>query len=75
LYQAGQPETLAAKLRELILDKQALSLLQKNAWDVARKKFCWDVEKQKLLDVVGRTRNDSVHLIQQEPILGAATVN
>jgi glycosyltransferase involved in cell wall biosynthesis len=75
LYQAGQPETLAAKLRELILDKQALSLLQKNAWDVARKKFCWDVEKQKLLDLVGRTRNDSVHLIQQEPVLGAATVN
>lgn len=75
LYQAGRPETLAAKLRELIFDKKALSLLQKNAWDVARKKFCWDVEKQKLLDLVGRKRNDSVHLIQQEPVLGAATVN
>lgn len=47
LYPPGNAALLAAGLKRWIDDRNALRDAQQTAWDVARERFCWDVEKQK----------------------------
>jgi glycosyltransferase involved in cell wall biosynthesis len=51
IYCAGQPQVLAAGLRRWLHDREALHSAQQAAWDAARKKFCWDIEKEKFLEL------------------------
>ncbi|MBI1870498.1 MAG: glycosyltransferase [Chlamydiae bacterium] len=52
LYLAGNVKVLAGKLRFWKENRASLKLAQQSAWDAARKQFCWDREKHKLLDLV-----------------------
>lgn len=52
LYPAGAPQALAEKLRGWIDDRQSLRAAQQVAWDSARVRFCWDIEKEKFLSLV-----------------------
>jgi hypothetical protein len=40
---------LAEGLRRWILDSASLRRSQQAAWDLAREKFCWDIEQKKWL--------------------------
>lgn len=55
LYPAGSPEMLAQKLRGSIGNWDALKSAQCAAWYAARNKFCWDIEKDKLLEIFKQT--------------------
>lgn len=61
LYPSGEPQALATGLSHWLKDHVALRAAQQAAWDTARREFCWDREKEKLLP-----------LFQQQPIEGAA---
>lgn len=52
LYEAGKPESLAAGVRHWHLDRAALRQAQQAAWDAARARFCWDIEKEKFLSLL-----------------------
>lgn len=52
LYPAGQPEVLAEKLRHWADDRSLLRAAQQSAWDAARARFCWDIEKEKFLSLL-----------------------
>ncbi len=52
LYPVGNPAALADGLRRWMADPQALRDAQQSAWNAARERFCWDLEKQKLLQVI-----------------------
>lgn len=52
VYPAGAPEALAEKLRGWIDDRKSLRAAQQVAWDIARARFCWDIEKEKFLSLV-----------------------
>jgi glycosyltransferase involved in cell wall biosynthesis len=61
LYDAGNPAALADGLRNWIADRDTLRAAQQAAWNAAREKFCWDIEKQKFLNLLepstlGRSR-------------------
>jgi glycosyltransferase involved in cell wall biosynthesis len=49
LYPAGNPEALAQGLAEWAGDLNALSRAKQAAWEGARERFCWDLEKVKFL--------------------------
>lgn len=49
LYPSARPDLLADGLRGWLDDRQRLRTAQQASWDVARKRFCWDVEKEKFL--------------------------
>ncbi len=51
LFPAGQPQLLAAGLQRWLDDRQALRATQQSAWDSARTRFCWDVEKRRFLSL------------------------
>lgn len=53
LYPAGDPKALADGLRRWLNDYDSLRLAQQAAWDAARERYCWDVEKEKLFKVLG----------------------
>jgi glycosyltransferase involved in cell wall biosynthesis len=48
-YRPGKPQLLAEGLRRWILDSASLRRSQQAAWDLAREKFCWDIEQKKWL--------------------------
>jgi glycosyltransferase involved in cell wall biosynthesis len=52
LYPAGQPAALAEKLRAWINDPNSLRAAKQAAWDSARSRFCWDLEKEKFLSLL-----------------------
>ena len=52
LYPAGAPRALAEKVRGWIDDRKSLCAAQQVAWDSARVRFCWDIEKEKFLSLV-----------------------
>lgn len=49
LYPAEKPQVLASRLLEWHENRRELRNAQKAAWDAARRRFCWDHEKEKLL--------------------------
>jgi glycosyltransferase involved in cell wall biosynthesis len=49
LYPPGNPQFLAEGLRRWLRDSGALKRSQQVAWEVARGRFCWDMEQQKWL--------------------------
>jgi glycosyltransferase involved in cell wall biosynthesis len=52
LCPAGNPQALADGLRRWMRNPDDLRSAQQAAWDTARKRFCWDIEKEKLLQVI-----------------------
>jgi len=52
LYPSGRPKLLAEGLRRWLDDRNALRGAQQAAWDAARRRFCWDVEKENLLQLL-----------------------
>lgn len=52
LYPSGTPKLLAEGLRRWLNDRNALRAAQQAAWDAARDRFCWDIEKEKFLDAL-----------------------
>jgi len=61
LYPAGNPKVLAEKLGNWI-DRPGLLLEAKQAaWDVARAKFCWDMEETKFLQLLSGLPNGGGH--------------
>jgi glycosyltransferase involved in cell wall biosynthesis len=54
LYRADKPQELASKLQIWHDERKLLRQAQQAAWDIARNRFSWDVEKGKLLSVLSR---------------------
>jgi glycosyltransferase involved in cell wall biosynthesis len=54
LYQADNPQELAGKLQIWCDQRTLLRQAQQAAWKIARNRFCWDVEKAKLLSVLSQ---------------------
>lgn len=52
VYPAHNPRALADALQVWLVDHNALRAAQQAAWDVARQRFCWDVEKDKFLNAL-----------------------
>ncbi|HVS82072.1 MAG TPA: glycosyltransferase, partial [Pyrinomonadaceae bacterium] len=52
LYEAGNAESLAKGLQRWLGDRDALRRAQQAAWEAAREKFCWDIEKEKFLNLL-----------------------
>ena len=52
LYPSGDATLLAQGLRHWIENREALRDAQRRAWDVARSRFCWDIEKEKFFAVL-----------------------
>jgi glycosyltransferase involved in cell wall biosynthesis len=57
LYPAGNPTVLAEKLGNWIDSPSLLLEAKQAAWDVARSKFCWDVEETKFLHLLSGLPN------------------
>jgi glycosyltransferase involved in cell wall biosynthesis len=57
LYEAGRPELLSRGLQHWIDDTNALRLAQQAAWDAARNRFCWDIEREKFFKALSLNRN------------------
>lgn len=57
LFPAGDARALAEGLRIWIEDRASLLRAQQSSWDAARSRFCWDVEKEKLLALVNSNSN------------------
>jgi len=55
LYDAGNPGALADGLGNWIADRGRLRAAQQCAWDAARERFCWDVEKETFLNILCRS--------------------
>jgi hypothetical protein len=45
-------DQLAAGLKRFAIDREVLRAAQVESWDVAREKFCWEIEQEKLLRVL-----------------------
>ncbi|MGE0405140.1 MAG: glycosyltransferase [Candidatus Korobacteraceae bacterium] len=51
LYPAGRPDLLAEKLHTWWEKRESLLTAQQAAWNAARRRFSWDVEKQNFLEI------------------------
>jgi glycosyltransferase involved in cell wall biosynthesis len=56
VYPCGRPDLLAAQLRRWRDDRNRLRAAQSAAWQAARDRFCWDVEKSRYLELLERPR-------------------
>jgi len=52
---------LAGSLKMLAHNRERLRAAQIESWDVAREKFCWDVEQEKLLAVLNKDTSTLRH--------------
>lgn len=53
LYPAGIPQLLTERLQHWTDNRSALQTARQAAWDAARRRFCWDIEEQNFLKVLG----------------------
>jgi glycosyltransferase involved in cell wall biosynthesis len=53
LYLAGEAKTLRTALEIWIKDREKLRQAQEAAWDVARARFCWEIEQAGLVQLLG----------------------
>lgn len=51
-YEPKDANSLAAQLRRWCVDREALNVARRRAWDYGTRKFNWDMEKSKFLNVV-----------------------
>jgi glycosyltransferase involved in cell wall biosynthesis len=58
-YVAGNVEELAGYLRRLEQDRDALEQARRKAWQFGGEYYNWDIEKEKLLDTVGKSLHAS----------------
>ena len=49
LYPSGEPARLAERIEGWISNREELRSAQQAAWDAARDRFCWDIEREKWL--------------------------
>jgi glycosyltransferase involved in cell wall biosynthesis len=63
LYRAGSPHELADALRPWLNDRQALLNVQQAAWNAARKRFCWDIEREAFLQLLEQKKSARVERI------------
>jgi len=61
LYQAGNPAALAVGLRRWISERDSLCATKRAAWDAARIHFCWDIEKEKLFQLLESPRSNRLN--------------
>jgi glycosyltransferase involved in cell wall biosynthesis len=54
VYPCGRPDLLAAQFRSWRDDRNLLRAAQSAAWQAARGRFCWDVEKSRYLELLER---------------------
>ena len=54
-------DQLAGSLKILAHNRERLRATQIESWDVAREKFCWDVEQEKLLAVLNKDSSTQRH--------------
>lgn len=52
LYEAGKPELLAQGLKRWLDNREAVRAAQQASWDAARERFCWEIERRRLLDLL-----------------------
>ena len=52
VYPCGRPDLLAAQFRRWRDDRNSLRAAQSAAWQAARDRFCWDVEKSRYLELL-----------------------
>ena len=52
LYSPGAVDDLVSQMNQLVTDPRRMTAAKQAAWDAARSRFCWDVEKRKLLAAV-----------------------
>jgi hypothetical protein len=64
LYPSGRAELLAAGLKKWRDNRESLRASQQAAWDIARERYCWDVEQEKFFKVLGLSPNGA-GLLQQ----------
>jgi glycosyltransferase involved in cell wall biosynthesis len=55
LYPAGDAKSLRRTLEIWIADREKLREAQEAAWDLARARFCWEIEQKKLLELLNRS--------------------
>ncbi|HWY53243.1 MAG TPA: glycosyltransferase [Terriglobales bacterium] len=55
LYTSGDTKCLRAALECWIGDREQLWQAQQAAWDVARSRFCWDIEQKTFLELLNRS--------------------
>jgi glycosyltransferase involved in cell wall biosynthesis len=63
LYDAGNPAALADGLRRWIADPTALRSSQTAAWNLARERFCWEIEQEKFLRLLETSNSKSLSQI------------
>lgn len=52
-YDRGDTAALAAGLRVWRDDREKLTAVRRTAWELARKRYCWDIEQEKFFAAVG----------------------
>ena len=52
LYESGKPDLLAEGLQKWIESRDELKAAQQASWDAARRRFCWDIEKERFLQAL-----------------------
>jgi glycosyltransferase involved in cell wall biosynthesis len=57
LFQPGDSHTLASKLREWQSNRASLEAAKTRSFQLAKERFSWEREKQRLLQVVGEILN------------------
>jgi glycosyltransferase involved in cell wall biosynthesis len=60
LYDAGNPASLADGLQRWLGDRNVLRAAQQAAWEAARERYCWDIEKQTLLKILKLSKSEAV---------------
>ena len=52
LYRPGAIDELASQMNQFVVNPQRMADAKQVAWEAARSRFCWDVEKQKLIAAI-----------------------
>ena len=59
IYQPGDTESLIAKVNRLLAYPERMLQAKNDAWEAARARFCWDIEKGKLISRIGEIAKSS----------------
>ena len=59
IYQPSDTESLIAKVNRLLAYPERMLQAKNDAWEAARARFCWDIEKGKLISRIGEIAKSS----------------